>query len=408
MVPQLKHSHQPPCPVCNATATSDIIQIQAVPVFSNVLRDSRESALKADRGDIDLVFCHECTHVYNAAFDARRVQYSPQYDTALDYSPTFQKYIHALARRLVRTYRLQAKDIIEIGCGQGAFLGLLAEMGPNRCIGFDPGYNPQRTDGADAPNPFTIVQDYYSEKYAAYRADFWALRQVLEHLKSPADFMAMVRRAAAGREDAVLFAEVPNAMFTLKEFGIWDLIYEHCSYFTALSLSRLLAGAGFKPLGLAEAFGGQYLCIEARPVTGIKQPVHVPRDQSREAVERVVGEFADNYRRTTSAWAGILDDARRSGTRAVVWGAGSKGVTFLNLMPCEGIIDYVIDINPHKQGLYIPGAGQQITSPDKLTDIRPQMVIVMNPMYMEEIHQMITRLPLGKEDDLRLVAVGQA
>ena len=76
-------------------------------------------------------------------------------------------------------------------------------------------------------------------------------------------------------------------------------------------------------------------------------------------------------------------------------------------MPCAGIIDYVIDINPHKQGLYIPGAGQQITAPDKLADIRPQMVIVMNPQYMDEIHQMITRLSPGKRGDLRLVAVGE-
>ena len=78
-------------------------------------------------------------------------------------------------------------------------------------------------------------------------------------------------------------------MFTLKEFGIWDLIYEHYSYFTALSLSRLFAGAGFKPLSLEEAFGSQYLCIEARPVTEINKPVRGPQDPSHAAVESVAG-----------------------------------------------------------------------------------------------------------------------
>ena len=62
---------------------------------------------------------------------------------------------------------------------------------------------------------------------------------------------------------------------------------------------------------------------------------------------------------------------RRSGIKPVVWGAGSKGVTFLNVLKSDGAIDYLVDINPYKQGLYVPGTGQQVVSPDMLAEIWP-------------------------------------
>jgi 2-polyprenyl-3-methyl-5-hydroxy-6-metoxy-1,4-benzoquinol methylase len=185
-------SHQLPCPVCDATATTKVIQIHGVPVFCNMLWESREKARHADRGNIDLVFCHTCGHLYNAAFDPDRMQYSPQYDNALDYSPTFQKYIRTLALRLVDTYQLYEKDVIEIGCGQGEFLRLLAEIGQNRCLGFDPSYDPQKIETDNQADLFSVIRDYYSEQYANHQADFFACRQVLEHIMAPADFMKMV------------------------------------------------------------------------------------------------------------------------------------------------------------------------------------------------------------------------
>jgi SAM-dependent methyltransferase len=381
------------------------IQIEAVPVFCNVLWDSREKALKADRGNIDLVFCRTCAHVYNAAFDASRMQYSPQYDNALDYSPTFQKYIRELAQRLASTYGLQGKDIIEIGCGQGEFLRLLAEIGQNRCLGFDPSYNSRQVGADTFDSRISIIQDYYSEQYASHRSDFFVCRQVLEHIREPAPFLKMIRSTAAGNDDMVIFVEVPNAMFTLRQLGIWDLIYEHCGYFTALSLKRLFVETGLNPINIEETYGGQYLCLEARPSAQNLKQDYLSLDLSLTEVENDVQNFADNYRQTISEWRNRLEEIKQSGARSVVWGAGSKGITFLNVLPGAAVIDYVIDINPHKQGLYVPGTGQQVVSPDRLPEIRPDVIIVMNPLYVDEIDNMITDLNLPKDQEIRLIPV---
>ncbi len=96
---------------------------------------------------------------------------------------------------------------------------------------------------------------------------------------------------------------------------------------------------------------------------------------------------------------------RQQGIRPVVWGAGSKGVSFLNVLGTSGVIDYVVDINPHKQGCYIPGTGQQVVSPNALADIKPQVVIAMNPLYTDEIEKMIGERNLGKNENLVVIPV---
>ena len=380
------------CPVCGSTITAKFLDVRGVPLFCNVLLDSREEALKAARGDIELAFCRSCGHVFNSAFEPVRMRYSPRYENSLHYSPAFREYAGGLARRLVTTYELRNKDIIEIGCGKGDFLRLLADAGNNRCLGFDPSFDPYRNGLGNRSERFALVQDEYTEKYSSCPADFIVCRQVLEHIAEPRRFLKTIRRAIDDKPQVVVFLEVPNVMFTLKDFGIWDLIYEHCGYFTAASLRRLFVETGFNPLTVSEAFGGQYLCIEAKPSFQKKIFQTTPDQNSTETVDGHVNGFADRYRQQISKWRKVIAGLRRSGTKTVVWGAGSKGVTFLNVLKAVSGIDYVVDINPHKHGYYVPGTGQNIVPPEFLQKYHPDKIIVMNPVYFDEIRKMYINL----------------
>ncbi len=398
-------SVQKRCPVCHAAGAAEFIAIDDVPVFCNVLWDTRNEALSAAKGEIHLHFCPDCGHVFNGEFDSSRVQYDSNYENSLQYSPVFRTYLIGLVERLVHRYQLYQKDVIEIGCGQGDFLRLLSEKGANRCTGFDPSYDERRSVENETGAHFEVIRDYYSDKYPEYRADFIACRQVLEHLADPREFMAAIRRSIGDNDSTVVFVEVPNALFTLEKFGIWDLIYEHCGYYTTPSLSRLFSETGFKPLRIAESFGDQYLCIEARPYSGqteLKLPA-VPLSIGK--IANFVNGFADIYLQTISYWRKSLRKMLQQGIRPVVWGAGSKGVSFLNVINTDGIIDHVVDINPHKQGRYVPGTGQQVVSPDALADIKPQVVITMNPLYAEEIAKIISERNLGKNGNLTIMPV---
>ena len=79
---------------------------------------------------------------------------------------------------------------------------------------------------------------------------------------------------------------------------------------------------------------------------------------------------------------------KTSGKKAVVWGSGSKGVAFLtalNLHTPDCEIEYVVDINPFREGKYMAGTGQEIVSPAFLKRYKPDLAIAMNPIYQPEI-----------------------
>jgi hypothetical protein len=83
--------------------------------------------------------------------------------------------------------------------------------------------------------------------------------------------------------------------------------------------------------------------------------------------------------------------------RTVVWGAGSKGVTFLNILPNSHQISYVVDINPRKHGMFVAGSGQKIVPPSFLVEYRPDVVVVMNAIYIDEIRRTMEDLGLSVE-----------
>jgi SAM-dependent methyltransferase len=321
--------------------------------------------------------------------------YTQAYENSLHFSPRFQSYAESLARRLIQQYDLHDKDMIEIGCGQGDFLRLLCQLGGNRGVGFDPSYVPEQ-DEQVSKEQIMVIQDFYSERYADYKADFLYSRHVLEHIQFPRSFLSSVRRSIGSHLQTVLFFEVPNVMFTLQDLGIWDLIYEHCSYFSRSSLAHLFMAHGFQVYSLIDAYEGQFLCIEALPREESAHPTN-EFGNDLEEITSLVTTFAGNYRAKVELWQQNLERLWAAGQRAVVWGGGSKGITFLNMLKIRDQIAHVVDINPRKQGNYVAGTGQQIIPPESLREYQPDVVIVMNPVYEREILQLTESLGLTPE-----------
>jgi len=383
------------CIVCGSTDISVFLEILQLPVHCNVLCSTCEKALGVRRGDIRLGFCGKCCHIFNLAFEPQVMKYGHDYENSLHFSPLFREYATNLAKRLVSSYDLHNKNIIEIGCGKGYFLTLVCRLGENHGIGFDPSYSCKRT-GDDTLERITFIQDFYSPIYAGYKADFICCRHVLEHIQFPRKFLTNIYDVISDESETIAFFEVPNAKFTLGNLGIWDLIYEHCSYFCARSLRCLFTTCGFEVCDCTEAFEGQFLNVEATPAKDLTNPA-AKLGYDFERMDNYVATFQDRYNSTVSRWQRKIEKIRRSEKRAVVWGAGSKGVSFLNVLGVRKQIEYVVDINPYKQGKYIAGAGQKIVPPMFLKEYRPDIIIIMNSIYHLEIQQVVRDLGLTAE-----------
>lgn len=382
------------CPCCASSAVRIFHQADAVPVNSVLLLASQDEARQFPTGRIALGFCADCGFIYNTAFEPGLLEYSQRYEPTQAYSPTFNAWHKALAEQLIERYGLHGKHIIEIGCGKGEFLTLLCELGGNSGIGFDPAYTPGRNDRS-AGGRIEFVTDLYSEHYTDRTGDFVCCKMTLEHIAPAAEFVSMVRRVVGERPDTIIFFQVPDIRRILLETAFWDIYYEHCSYFSLGSLGRLFQRCGFALIDAARDYDDQYIMIAARPATGGMTSA-APADDLGELAAGVA-RYAEHFAMLCQHWKTRLNAYRQAGKRVVVWGSGSKGVAFLTTLGIDAGIDFVVDINPNRQGYFMPGTGQEIVGPDCLPDYRPDVVIVMNPIYRDEIVAELQRRGLDPE-----------
>ena len=385
------------CPSCESGRMEVFYRTDSIPSNSCILLDSRQEAMDYPRGDMRLGFCPECGFVSNISFDQKLTEYSGRYEETQGFSGTFNAFHKALAERLIDRYDLHDKEIIEIGCGKGEFLLLLCEIGNNRGTGFDPGFVAERVDSLAAER-INFVKDYYSEKYASCQGDFVCCKMTLEHIHPTAEFIRTVRRSIGDRFDTTVFFQIPDATRILKDCAFEDIYYEHCSYFTPGSLARLFRRCGFEVIDLATEYGDQYLTIEARPAEGeAGRMAPLPEENDLAIIKKYVEEFPQKFAEKRALWERRLDEYCKEGKKVVLWGSGSKGVSFLTSLRIPGELEYVVDINPYRQGYYMSGTGQAIVAPEFLVEYRPDVVVVMNEIYCDEIGNTLRGLGLEPE-----------
>ena len=104
-----------------------------------------------------------------------------------------------------------------------------------------------------------------------------------------------------------------------------------------------------------------------------------------------------NYRQKHNEWQQRLGELSAAGRRGVVWGAGSKGVTFLNALNAGEEIAAVVDINPRKRGRHVPVSGHPVVAPADLVADPPATAIVLNPVYVDEIGAQLAELGLSTQ-----------
>lgn len=383
------------CPACGHSGLQLFYGVDRVTVHSCLMMDTEQAAREFPRGDLKLGVCPACGFVTNVLFNQQLQDYTSVYEDQQSYSPTFVRFADKLARDLIERYDLRRKRLVEIGCSKGDFLISMCEIGENRGIGIDPTAIPGRVESRAAER-VTFIQDYYSEKYSDQVGDMILCRHTLEHIPDVERFVRIVRNSIGDRNDVVVFFEVPDVIRVLREQAFWDIYYEHCSYFSPGSLARLFRRCGFAIEHLALEYDDQYLIIEARPVSTVSTGVHSLEESAADMRDLVRG-FSAGCRTRLSNWTEFLGQARAEGKRVAVWGSGSKCVSFFTTLGLTDEVGAIIDINPHRHHRYIVGAVRPVREPEYLKEFRPDIVIVMNPIYKAEITDMITGMGLHPE-----------
>jgi hypothetical protein len=325
-----------------------------LPIFQNRMYDSSIEARNCPKGDVRLVEDMETGLVCNSVFDASVMDYDSAYQNEQGTSALFRNHLGGVAD-LIEAH-MGKKSLVEVGCGKGTFLELLLGRGMD-VSGFDPTY--------EGSNPL-VRKEYFSEELGL-RGEGLILRHVLEHIKDPVAFLEKLGDANGG--GGLIYIEVPSFDWICSKRAWFDVFYEHVNYFRLSDFNRIFG----KTVHADTAFGGQYLRIIGDLAT-IRTPVRDPAD-----APSLPSDFTSR----------LLSETQTGTTGStVVWGGASKGVIFSLLRERAGHpVDRVIDINPDKQGRYLPATGLRVMSPAEGLDGLPQgsTIHVMNPNYLQEI-----------------------
>jgi hypothetical protein len=379
------------CPLCGKSESLIFFKLTNVPCSCNILWRTREDAINCPKGDIELGYCPSCTFISNYALEPAKNQYTDSYDNSLFYSSLFQGYVEKTVKELIQKYNLHNKTIMEITVGKVDFLSLFCSLGPNKGVRFD-------SSKVNAEHNLEKFELLKPQEKVPLKINFVFSFHDLEHANDPRYFLNVLKKIIDKDPNTIFYFSVPNIYKAFSNGDFTDIIYEHVSYFTVPSLHFLFSALGYKVLNIFEDASGLYSSINivATISTDPKNHVMPISEKESDAIKALCMLFSSKSRTVMEKTVLQLKQLLGQGKKLVIWGAGARGVTFLNIFR-DDRIKYVVDINPKKQGNFIPGTGQKIISPSFLLDYKPNYVIIVNALYENEIKKTLEKIGVNSK-----------
>ncbi len=348
------------CRLCGENALRVRLQLNGAP--RNISRLLRQDELDGDSFvDLDVCECAECGLVQLPS-TTESLDYD-DYLMTVSHSPQMQAYQRRLARDFVERFNLMAKRVVDVGCGDGNFMQCLREAGA-LVSGVEPSAQSRRLA---SERGFTVWSGYVLRDAPIPDGpyDAFVTRQVLEHAPDPIGFLREIRRSLF--PDGVGLIEVPSLEKSVGDGRFFDFFADHLNYFSEHTLHLALQRSGFEVTDCRREMNGEYNVALVRAsarldVTSLQAAVDSTR---RDMIAAIVPLAAQ-------------------GKRVAVWGSGGKGIAALAAIPLPDVA-YVIDSDPHKQGLFTPVSHLPVVAPHKLLEDRVDVVLVTALAYRDEI-----------------------
>jgi SAM-dependent methyltransferase len=343
------------CNLCGGAEVLGRIDFGRHPVAHHYLRSATDDAYTHP---FILQVCGRCGHAFLADPIAPEVLYK-NYITLSDWK--YQPHIPRIID-LIRSHCSGVEaSILEVGSNDGRFLESLAGAGFRRILGIEPAEDAR--DAASARGVETI-EGFFDRRTAQAYVDAHGLcdvliaRQVLEHVGDLAEFGAALTQTLVPGGHVVI--EVPDFACNLEtlDYGLWE---EHVNYFTSAALHRFFAGLGIEVVHEETIlFSGRTLVMVGRRVEGAAPSVPTPADLLTSMARYL--ERWPVFRDALRDW--LRQRAARG--RVAIYGAGNRASSLVNFSDTAEWIEFFVDDQTEKQGLFMPGSRLPILPSDSL------------------------------------------
>ena len=343
---------------------------------------------------LKVLLCSECWLVQLPAVTRPEDIFS-DYVYFSSFSETWLRHAEDYVEKMVQRFGFNENhNVIEIASNDGYLLQYFLQRGIP-ILGIEPAANV--AEAAVEKGIPTLVKFFGTEtakEMAAEgkAADLLLGNNVLAHVPDLNDFIAGMKMLL--KPGGVITMEFPHLMRLMAENQFDTIYHEHFSYFSFLSVEQAFARHGITLFDVEELpthggslrIYGRHEKNEALPVT--ENVAELRKRELREGFDRLetYQGFAKQVEETKRSLLEFLIQAKREGKTIVGYGAAAKGNTLLNYCGVRtDFLDYTVDLNPHKQGHFLPGTRIPIYAREKIRETKPDYVLILPWNLKDEI-----------------------
>lgn len=382
------------CRFCNAELTNTVVDLGASPLANAYV--APENIQDAEPFfSLHAFVCGECYLVQVPPMAPREDIFDSNYAYFSSYSASVLEHARAYVDQMIERFHFDGShQVIEVASNDGYLLKNFKAHGVP-VLGIEPSGNvaavaieagvPSRVQFFGVDTAKELVSD-------GIKADLLIGNNVLAHVPDINDFVGGIKIVLS--KTGIVTIEFPHLMKML-ELNYYDTIYhEHYSYLSLYSVEKIFAHHGLTIFDVDEIRPqGGSLRIYARHADDHSRPVseRVEELRAREIDGGVnslarYSAFTEQVHRTKRDLLRFLFDAKENNKTVVAYGAPAKGNTLLNFCGIKtDLIDYTVDVSPHKQNRLLPGTRIPIHSPDKINETRPDYVLILPWNIKDEI-----------------------
>lgn len=370
------------CLCCNSSKLNKVLDLQQQPLANSYLKTNDE---EEQTYPLAINYCDECTHIQlthavNPDLLFKNYLYvSGTTQTLKDYFTDFVS--------LTKRYT-DGKAVLDIACNDGTQLDAFKVQG-YQTFGIDPATNLYELSS----KKHNVICDYFNFETSGKipewfeKFDIVIAQNVFAHNSDPKDFLEACKRVMS--PNGYLFIQTSQANM-IKENQFDTIYHEHISFFSIKSMAVLTRSAGFyiKDVIKTPVHGTSFVFVLSR---------YLPSNEDQFLNNEIIlnqltmtkyAEYCNNIARKINV---LISDLRIKGYKVIGYGAAAKGNTFINFSGF--ILDYIVDDNPLKQGLYTPGSRILIRSPDVIKEEKALIFVV--PLawnFFDEIKKKVSSL----------------
>lgn len=378
------------CRYCQGTLGETLVDLGDAPPSNGFLR-AEDLAKPEARYPLRVMVCDGC-RLAQLDHTVPPGEIFQDYAYFSSYSSSWVEHARRFSEAAIDRFGLTGRShVVEIASNDGYLLRHMQARGIP-CLGIEPAENvaaAARDQGIETLVRFfdsALAEDLVAQ---GKTADLLIANNVFAHVPDIGDFSAALAGLLA--PEGVLVLEFPHLLRLMDGLQFDTIYHEHYFYFSLLASERVLAAQGLQVFDLEElpTHGGSLRLYLRKGDAQPSDAVLAVRNAERAAGldgGHAYRAFGARVAQQIAAIRQFLETAKREGRSVAAYGAAAKGNTLLNACAVgPGLLDFVVDRNPYKQGRFTPGSRVPVRAPEALAEAKPDFVLILPWNLRDEI-----------------------